>query len=621
MLRVLLVQLPVPNNAVTNVPLAAGYLKAYAHAMGLLDRAQIDILPRALADEAGDALLVDAIVERAPDVLGLSLYTWNSERSLDVARRAKQRLPGLVVVVGGPEVQRENEWVLGHPGADVWVFGEGEASFAALVERFAARLAGLPALSLDHVAGVAFRGAGGQLVHTPERPALDDLSVVPSPYLLGYLPLEPGGMQMVEISRWCPYACSFCLYGRNMGAKLGSRYFPLERVLAEIRWGKERGAAQVHFIEANLNLVPLFQPLMAALADLNADGQLALYAELRGEHLREDAVAALAQAGLRVAEVGLQTANLDALRAAHRRTDLAKWAAGTRRLYDHGIEVLLDVIVGLPEDDAQGIRQTLDFIAAERLGEYDAFTLQVLPGTAVRRDAQRYQIAHQPLPPYYVLATDRMDYATMRQLRREVKLGAGVDPDAVEGCPEPRRTLAGREGALPATLALPHRSPPAAEQLAYHVDVALRWEDRAEHRALLEAYLRANPSGLLDLYIHADTTPSPAALRAWRDALPFAPGYLDRVAVYLREQPGPGYERIRPRLWLVVPWTEQIEPDDYAGAAQVIWRAEAEGGEAPLGAWRAAGGAGVWVEQATPEQAARWERAGELRVWHGPLPR
>ncbi len=50
----------------------------------------------------------------------------------------------------------------------------------------------------------------------------------------------------------------FCLYGRNMGPKLGSRYFPLERILAEISWGREHGATQIHFIEANLNLVPVF---------------------------------------------------------------------------------------------------------------------------------------------------------------------------------------------------------------------------------------------------------------------------------------------------------------------------------------------------------------------------
>src|SRR5690606_19714696 len=159
--------------------------------------------------------------------------------------------------------------------------------------------------------------------------------------------------------------------------------------------------------------------------------------ELRGEHLTDEAAEALAHAGLRVAEVGLQTANPAALRASQRRTDLAKWAAGTRRLYERGVEVLLDVILGLPEDDAAGVKATLEFIRREQLGPYDVFTLQVLPGVAVRRQAGEYGITYQDRPPYYVLGTGRMPYAELRRLRRELKQGAGLDPDGVDGCPEP----------------------------------------------------------------------------------------------------------------------------------------------------------------------------------------
>ena len=133
-LGVLLVQLPVPNNASLNTALAAGYLKAYAYSQGLSDVAEIEILARALADHAGDALLVDEITARQPDVLGLSLYTWNSERSLDIARRVKQRLPDLLVVVGGPEVQKDNLWVLEHPAIDIAVLGEGEQTFCELLQ-------------------------------------------------------------------------------------------------------------------------------------------------------------------------------------------------------------------------------------------------------------------------------------------------------------------------------------------------------------------------------------------------------------------------------------------------------------------------------------------------------
>jgi radical SAM superfamily enzyme YgiQ (UPF0313 family) len=690
-LRVLLVQLPVPNNPATNVPLAAGYLKAYAQAQGLLDRIDIDILPRALADNAGDALLVSVIVARRPDVLGISLYTWNSERSLAVAARVKAQLPGLVVVVGGPEVQRDNEWVLRHPAVDVAVIGEGEQTFAELLqlltenreqrtknqeqrtcvfqepenqrtrepENHLSHLVTLSPCHLVNIPGLAFRSTNGELVFTLERTPLNDLAPLPSPYLLGYL--EPGRILMVEISRWCPYSCGFCLYGRNMGPKLGSRYFPLDRILAEIRWGREYGATQIHFVEANLNLVPVFWPLMRALEDLNADGELTLYAELRGEHLTDESVAALARAGLRVAEVGLQTANHAALKIAQRKTDLQKWAAGTRRLARQGVEIYLDVILGLPGDDAAGVATTLDFIRREDLGPYDIFTLQVLAGTATRRQVAEYGLVYQDRPPYYVLATDRLSYGELRRLRRELKQAAGLDPDEIEGCPPPRLQIAdcrlqiepmhsnleigdwrleiGDESVqslisnlqfVDADQAVWAAAESSVNRLASHVDLIARWDETRSSASLnrpssivnrltrlLARAIAENPTTLFDCYLLAETPPDPGALRDWRAALPYQPGYLDRVAVYRLASPEPGHQRVSPRLWLVLPWTAQAAPEAYAGVAEIIWVYDMAAGEMPpFGAWAAAGGAGVWLRGATAEQVAEWRQGCDLRLWN-----
>jgi radical SAM superfamily enzyme YgiQ (UPF0313 family) len=699
-LRVLLVQLPVPNNPSLNTPLAAGYLKAYAYARGLIDAAEIELLPRLLADHAGDALLVDEIVARRPDVLGVSLYTWNSERSLDIIRRVKERLPGLRVVAGGPEVQKDNQWILQHPAIDVAVVGEGEQTFVDLLRlwsndrpRYEVHI---PLVSerttvspLAHIPGIAYCHEGA--IHfTPDRVPLNDLSVIPSPYLAGYLNVPNDGMLMVEVSRWCPYSCSFCLYGRNMGAKLGNRYFGLERVLAEIRWGRERGIKRIHFVEANLNLVPLFWPLMHALEDLNYGRQMTFYAELRGEHLTEEVVIALDRANIRYVEVGLQTANLTALKASLRRTDLRKWAAGTRRLYAHGIEVYLDVILGLPADDEIGIAETLDFIQREKLGSYDVFTLQVLPGTAVRQQAQQYGLSFQERPPYYVLATDRLDYGELRRLRRELKHGAGLDPDEIEGCPPPRLSALATTDRRPAPTATASSSDSpihhiwlgnadstdwqtaetTVNQLATHVDMIIYWDEaqpsqvvgrrspalsggrplgqgsvacpergapfgpRVGRLATLLAHaITENPSTLFDCYLVADTPPPPDALRDWRAALPYSPGYLDRVAVYRRPSLrrnsvslDPSHERVSPRLWLVLPWTAQAVPEDYAGVAEIIWRFElAEDDPVPFSAWYGAGGAGVWLHflpnstssyQIEVMAAVRqWERETGRRVW------
>ncbi len=597
-LNVLLLQLPVPNNPRANIPLAAGYLKAYAHKEGLLEDVAIEIMPRDIVDSGGDALIVDEIARRRPDVLGLSLYTWNSERTLHLATMARERLPEMLVVVGGPEVQRDNEWVLRHRAIDVYVLGEGEQTFASLLRTLVIErrrnlsLDILRPCTLCSVEGAAHRHGVG-LYWAPSRSGIADLSEVPSPYLLGYLPLWPGDMALVECSRWCPYRCSFCLYGRNMGSKLGKRLFPLDRVMAEVMWAREQGADAVHFVEANLNLLPYFRQLVAALSERNQDPQIKLYAELRGEHLSDESVDTLVSAGLHAAEIGLQSANPEALLAVDRRTELDKWTAGARRLYARGVEVFLDVILGLPADDEQSVLRTLDWIAERQLGPYDIFTLQVLPGTGVREHAARWSLEYQDRPPYYVLATDRLPYTTLRALRWELKERAGFDPREIEGMPE----LAGytaihaawssAEG-IPLHVELPPlidyldvdchdlvdwRAAGASlsRRVASRVTVRVRNFDRTVLQTLCWPIAEANPTILWDILIE-DALPSSSELRSLRADWPHTIGYLDRVAVYARPNPEPAWEKATPRFVLTLPWGTQLDPLRYEGIALVMWK-------------------------------------------------
>ena len=137
--NVLLLQLPIPpagpEPVQHNVPLAAAYLKLFARRRGLEAAGyQIDLLAPAVANTLGDQGLVKEILSRGPWMVGFTCYVWNVERSLWIAERLKQAQPGLRIVIGGPEVTPDNDWVLRHPAVDFAVVGEGEQTFADLLE-------------------------------------------------------------------------------------------------------------------------------------------------------------------------------------------------------------------------------------------------------------------------------------------------------------------------------------------------------------------------------------------------------------------------------------------------------------------------------------------------------
>lgn len=178
--------------------------------------------------------------------------------------------------------------------------------------------------------------------------------------------------------------------------------------------------------------------------------------------------------------------------------------------------------------------------------------------------------------------------------------------------------------------------PGLACRLATHVDLVAPAGLLDALAPALTTWAAANPCTVVDLYLLGDAAapPAPARLRAWRRALPHTPGYLDRVAVYATEHPAEfpalvahPHARVSPRLFLVLPWSAQADPADYAGVAELVWGYDAPPGEAlPLGAWRAAGGAGIClaVDPAAPPaeaaallaEASAWAEAEGRLLFH-----
>jgi hypothetical protein len=86
--------------------------------------------------------------------------------------------------------------------------------------------------------------------------------------------------------------------------------------------------------------------------------------------------------------------------------------------------------------------------------------------------------------------------------------------------------------------------------------------------------------------------------------------------VYQREEPEPAYLRVSPRIWLVVPWISQIEPEAYRGVAEILWHYALQPDEPPpWEAWSRAGGAGIWLESALAERVRQMASGTGVTIW------
>src|SRR5690606_10591760 len=131
---------------------------------------------------------------------------------------------------------------------------------------------------------------------------------------------------------------------------------------------------------------------------------------VRAEGLTDAHAAALAAAGFTKLEIGLQSVSPETLRRSRRGGSAARVADATRRLRDAGIELLVDLIVGLPGDGPEEIADGIEFLLEHDLADAaQVFPLAVLPGTPMRETAERDGLVFDPRPPYRIRRTAWLD--------------------------------------------------------------------------------------------------------------------------------------------------------------------------------------------------------------------
>ena len=208
------------------------------------------------------------VAEIDPDIVGLSVMTFQRNTALDVARFLRGLSPRLKIVVGGYDPSLAPRAYEACEAIDFIVRGEGELTLRELMRAIEGGTA------LSAIRGLSYR--------TPEGFARNaDRAVIPlasaelrlpnrdARVLRGYT-LLGRTVDVVETSRGCTYDCSFCsiieMRGRNFHP------YPMDRVLADIADARAHGAEAIFLVDDNITLnVARFEALCDAIVDAGFD--------------------------------------------------------------------------------------------------------------------------------------------------------------------------------------------------------------------------------------------------------------------------------------------------------------------------------------------------------------
>ncbi len=324
-----------------------------------------------LAQDRVRATVERLVREREPDLVGLSVMTFQRRTALRLIELVRAMRPSVRLVVGGYDPSLAPEAYAQGGAADFIVQGEGELTFRALTR---ALESGAP---LEGIAGLWYRDGEGFRRNPPRpvsglgedspiRPPRRDVRVLKGYTLLGRQ------VDVIETSRGCTFDCSFCsiieMRGRNF------HRYGFERVLDDIRDARSRGARAIFIVDDNITLdVRRFEALCGAIVEAGLH---------RIEYVVQAMTSAIAQAGdtlcplmrragFRYVFLGIENVlqeDLAFLRAGAKNAERGNAVGAgnaTRRaieaIHRNGMYVVGGLIVGNPGDTRESIEANLEF--------------------------------------------------------------------------------------------------------------------------------------------------------------------------------------------------------------------------------------------------------------------
>ena len=340
--------------------------------------------------------VVEAILALNPRIVGIGVYIWNVAIATQVVADLKRIRPDVIIVLGGPEVSYETDQQQICQLADFTIQGEADLAFADLCSQL---LEGRRPLLRTIAAG------------------LPEFSRLTLPYDLYDDRDLAERVVYIEASRGCPFKCEFCLSSLDIPV----RNVPLEQFLAAMGKLLDRGLRQFKFVDRTFNLNLNISKSILQFFLTRYEPGLFLHFEMIPDRLPEalrELIRQFPPAALQF-EVGIQTFNSEVAARISRRQDNDRLADNLKFLREQtGVHVHADLIVGLPGEDIESFGRGFDRLVAMKPQEIQVGMLKRLRGTPIVRHDADWGMVYSPAPPYEILQTSVIDFATMQRLRR-----------------------------------------------------------------------------------------------------------------------------------------------------------------------------------------------------------
>ncbi len=393
------------NSKFIHTNLAIRYLNQMVKDIEDID---VDIREYTINNEL-DFILKD-IYSNNYDVILFSTYIWNVNDIVKICNNLKKVNKSVKIALGGPEVTYDSEESMKkYDFVDYILYGEGELVFRDFVKSLKGEI------DIKDVDGLVYRN-NGEVVKNKPMKDIENLDIIPSPYVDLNKAEYENRIVYYETSRGCPFNCQYCLSSTLQGL----RYFSIDRVKSDLKALIDAKVSQIKFIDRTFNANKKFAMEIMKFLMENDNDYTTYHFEVTAHLLTEDMLEFLkgCKEGLFQFEIGVQTTNEKVLEAVGRRDDFSKLSYVVQKIASYrNIHQHLDLIAGLPYEDYNSFENSFNDVFNLGIEHLQLGFLKMIKGTGIRNNADEHEFRYKDYPPYEVLYNKYIKYNEILKLK------------------------------------------------------------------------------------------------------------------------------------------------------------------------------------------------------------
>jgi radical SAM superfamily enzyme YgiQ (UPF0313 family) len=360
-----------------------------------------------------------------PQIVGFQIFSYDFDSVVRSIEILKQVSPETIVLIGGAHVSATSDTVLDEiSGADFGFAGEGEIGLPML----ARRILGNEEVPLENIPGLIWRN--GSSIRANSRAGTEDLDRLgfqawdltpPASYdgspqggFYKKFPIAP-----ILTTRGCPYLCTFCGSGVNMGHNLRNR--SMGHVMDEmVMLYNDYGVREFHIIDDMFNFYKnRVIEFCQGIKDRNLDISYTFPNGLRLNQLDRETLQMMKDTGAYAFTVGIESGSQRILNTMKKGLTLELIEEKVNLINAVGLEPSGFFIIGYPGETVDDINATIQFAKRLKLKRAHFSNFLPLPGTeATKRLVENKEIEK---PDWGTLFYSKVSYTPRGITRKQLK--------------------------------------------------------------------------------------------------------------------------------------------------------------------------------------------------------